>query len=744
VVQQSTSAVSRGGHAFGTFGGVFTPAILTIFGVIMFMRVGLVVGQAGLWDALLILLIAKSITFFTSLSVGAIATNTRVGGGGAYFLISRALGPEFGGAIGLALYMAQALSVPFYILGFVESVVRISPQLQPHFMLISLSMAALLGIIAYVGAKWALRVQFVILALLVSGIVVMLIGQILLFDRVTFNNNMTPMYEGNYSFWIVFAIFFPAVTGIMAGINMSGDLKDPARSIPLGTLAAVLVSAVVYGVQILLSAGALLRENLTEGYFRSLVNGAPLKLGPLVIGAMFAASLSSAVGSYVGAPRVLQALSKDGIVPWLRAFAKGTNAHNEPRRALLLTGLVTFGVLVYAGNNTGGGALNAVAAVITMFFLYTYGMTNLAAFVEAFTRNPSFRPRFKYFHYLTALAGVLGCGAAALLINVWVAVIAALFLFGLFIYVRRKDFSVTFGDARRGFYYANVRDLIHKLAAIPSHPKNWRPTVMVFSGNPTTRLTLVCYATWIGCGRGIVTIVEILRGDADAIATQREEGQKRLQAFIDKHDLAAFPEVVAGPEFDQVLPLLLQAHSIGPLKPNLIMFGWADDPRRAEPLARHLHVAISLGRSIVVLRDHGLPAFDGNGSRIDIWWRGRRNGSLMLILAYLIALHPDWDGCTIRLLRQIRNKDVREAAESNLQHLIDEARVPGIVCAVVSDQPFADVLHEHSAGAACVMLGFDSQILEQPQEFHARYQKLLESLPTTLLVCSSGEADIFA
>ncbi|MFW5893590.1 MAG: amino acid permease, partial [Verrucomicrobiota bacterium] len=660
--QLSSSDAIKGGHAFGTFAGVFTPAILTIFGVIMFMRVGLVVGQAGLWDALFILLIAKSITFFTSLSVGAVSTNTRVGGGGAYFLISRSLGPEFGGAIGLALYLAQALSVPFYILGFVESVVRISPRLQPHFMLISLSMAALLAIIAYVGANWAIRVQFVILALITSGIFFMLIGQILLFDSSTFQRNLTPMYEGSYSFWIIFAIYFPAVTGIMAGINMSGDLKDPARSIPRGTLAAVLVGAVVYGLQILLSAGALPRENLTEGYFRALVDGVPFNLGVLVIGAMFAASLSSAVGSYVGAPRVLQALSKDGIFPWLHLFAKGTSTHNEPRRALLLTGLVTFGVLFYAGNNTGGGALNAVAAVITMFFLYTYGMTNLAAFVEAFTRNPSFRPRFKYFHYLTALAGVFGCGAAALLINVWAAVIAAIFLFGLYAYVRRKNFSVAFGDARPGFYYANLRDLLHKLAAIPSHPKNWRPTVMVFSGNPNTRLTLVHYATWLSRGRGIVTLVEILHGDAKTMRAQREEGQRRLQAFIDENKLAAFPEIVACTDFDQALPVLLQAHSIGPLKPNLIMFGWADEPERVIPFARHLHAAASLGRSIVVIRDHGLPACAGNSRRIDVWWRGHSNGSLMLILAYLISLNREWRGCTIRLLRLIRNKEEREAA----------------------------------------------------------------------------------
>lgn len=745
--QSATEAkqpASPGGYQFGTFGGVFTPTILTIFGVIMFMRVGFVVGQSGIFHALIILGVAKVITLLTSLSVSAISTNTRVEGGGAYFLISRSLGPEFGGAIGLALYLAQALSVPFYILGFVESLVLIFEGLEPYFLLLSLGVATVLSIITYIGANWAIRVQFFVLALLVLAIGLFMVGLMMNFEPARFQERLASRYTDNYNFWIIFAIYFPAVTGIMAGINMSGDLKNPARSIPKGTLYAVAVGGVVYAIQIILSAGAHTSEQLLNGSFRALVEQTPLNLGIIVILGMFAASLSSAMGSYVGAPRVLQALSRDHIFPLLRIFGKGTGPANEPRQALLMTAVVTFGVLLYAGNNSGGGALNAVASVITMFFLYTYGMTNLAAFVEAFTGNPSFRPRFRFFHYSTALLGLIGCAGAAVLINVYAAVIAAAALGGLFAYIQGREFSVTFGDARRGFYYTRIRELLLKLAAIPSHPKNWRPTVMVFSGNPVTRLTLVRYATWLGCDRGIVTLVEVLRGEPEQMLTERAESHQRLQGFIQHHQLAAFPEVVVAPKFDDALPLLLQSYSIGPLKPNMVLFGWTQAEERADNFVHTLRVASAMHRSIVVLRDRGLPGFGGRTRRIDVWWRGRRNGSLMVILAYLIAQNPEWAGCTLRLLRVVEEETGREPAMESLRQLIGSARVDSDINIVVDRSPFQQVLPRESKDASCVLLGFDSRMLEHPRKFHQLYANLLEEMPTTLLVCSSGEADLMA
>ncbi|MFC1706420.1 amino acid permease, partial [Planctomycetota bacterium] len=303
-------------HRFGTFGGVFTPTILTILGVIMFLRADFVVGHAGILQALLILLLAKAITFLSTLSISAVSTNTEVRGGGAYFLISRSLGPEFGGAIGLTLYLAQALSVPFYVLGFVEALVATFPGLMEHARLLCLATAVILFIVAYVGANWAIRFQYVVLVVLICSILSFLAGAIVHFDTATFTANLSPApvtTTPSIGFFALFAIYFPAVTGIMAGINMSGDLKEPARSIPKGTLAAVGLGFLVYLAQMVLCGGAIDRADLIERPYRSLVD-IGLFGGRFVITAgVFAATISSAMGSLVGAPRILQALARDDI-----------------------------------------------------------------------------------------------------------------------------------------------------------------------------------------------------------------------------------------------------------------------------------------------------------------------------------------------------------------------------------------------------------------------------------------------
>ena len=384
------------------------------------------VGQAGIFYAVLILLISKSITTLTSFSISAVSTNTHVSGGGAYFLISRALGPEFGGAIGLALFCAQAISVPFYILGFTEAFVRSFPAMAQHNLLIALIITALLFLISYVGAQWAIKAQFIIMGILVLSILAFMSGALLHFDAKVFSQNWSPAFSGEgMSFWSVFAIYFPAVTGIMAGVNMSGDLKDPGRSIPLGTFAAVGVGLVIYLAQILIVGGAQSRTQLLTASFETLGGQALFGLGFLVIAGVFAATLSSAIGSFLGAPRVLQAVARDQVIPLLRPFARGTAKGNEPRRALWLTLVITVVIIIWASLDSSGGAFNALAAVVTMFFLYTYGMVNLAAFVESFADNPSFRPSFRYYHWIPAMIGALACGATAFLIDPLAAVIAA-------------------------------------------------------------------------------------------------------------------------------------------------------------------------------------------------------------------------------------------------------------------------------------------------------------------------------
>ncbi len=729
-------------NELGTFGGVFTPSILTILGVIMFMGIGFVNGQAGIGSALLILLAAKAITLLTSLSISAVATNTQVAGGGAYFLISRSLGPSYGGAIGLALFLAQALSVPFYVIGFAMAVVTAFPAVAGEFVWVGLATATLLLIINYFGAELAIKAQYFILAVLVLSIVVFLGGALGDFSLAGVSANWSSEYTEGNDFWVIFAIFFPAVTGIMAGVNMSGDLKSPARSIPKGTLMALGVGALIYAAQIIITGGAFDRSELTGRPYQSLLDHAAFGLDYLVIPGVFAATLSSALGSFLGAPRILQALARDDIFPFLRPFAKGSKRGDEPIRGYILTYVMTLAVLLIAGGDSEGSALNAVAAVLTMFFLYTYGMTNMAAFIEQFGGNPSFRPRFRAFHWITALLGAAGCMVAAVLINPLAALAAAVAIVLVFIYTERRVLTTTFGDARRGFFYSRARINLFKLSREPPHPKNWRPTTLVLSGAPETRRTLAAFALWLEARRGIVTLAEILTGDFDELLETRHEAQDRLQHYIDKNGLQAFSEVLVARSFDDGVASLLQSHSIGPLKPNLVMMGWPRDATRVVPFARLLRLSSALNMSQIVVVDRGRPA-KAPEMRIDIWWRGQENGSLMVILAYLLTLNWEWSQAKLRVLRVAHEGESGGAAYDEIQALIEAARIVAEI-QIVHELSIGDALRRHSSDASVVLMGFRPPSDEGAETFHRSFERLTEGLPTTLLIASSGEANLLA
>ncbi|NIA15588.1 MAG: amino acid permease [Nitrospiraceae bacterium] len=738
-------------NLFGAFGGVFTPCILTILGVIMFMRSNFVIGEAGILGAVAILLIAKSITLFTALSASAIATNMQVRGGGAYFLISRVLGPEFGGAIGIVLFLAQAVSAPFYVLGFTEALVQTIPALAPHYAAIAFGTAGALFIVAYIGAGWAIKVQYGIMAILAVSIMAFMGGALTRFSPETFSTNWLSGYTllhannpngGAYSFWMVFAIYFPAVTGIMAGINMSGDLKDPSRAIPRGILGAIGVGFLIYLAQIFISGGAFERADLLERPYLVLKEHALFGAGFIVAAGMFAATLSSALGSFLGAPRVLQAVGRDRIMPALQAFAKGTAQGDEPRRAMLATGAITATVLLWAVT-AKGNALDLVAGIITMFFLYTYGMLNIAAFLEAVTGNPSFRPRFRFFHWATGLAGGLGCAAVAFVIDARQATAAIILLALIVWYIKARELRVAFGDAWRGLVYKTARNSLVRLSTMEEDPKNWRPTTLVFSGNPELRETLVTYAVWIGGGRGVVFLASVLVGRFEDYAPRRGAAIQQLEEFCRKRDVHAFPVVLISEELEQGVAAVLQATSVGPIRPNLVMLGWSGTAEQAVAAVPQLRVARVMDMGLVVVRSGGNPLI-GTCRRIDIWWRGRKNGGLMVLLGHLLTRNWEWSRASVRLLRIENSEAAREGTLNDLEELLRASRVDATAHVIISDDPFETVFREESAGADCVFLGFEIPKEEDAAAWYQRYECCLEGMPTTILVCATGEEDATA
>lgn len=727
---------------FGTFGGVFTPSILTIFGVIMFMRSNYVVGQAGIINAIAILLLCQFITLLTTLSVGAISTNMPVKGGGAYFMVSRVLGAEFGGAIGITLFLAQVVSISFYLLGFAEAATKSFKILEPYFLYTGLTAAAILFLIARVGADWAIKTQYVIMAILFSSIFVFLAGAYQSFssERLAANLYSANCPMGSSNFWTLFAIYFPSVTGFIAGINMSGDLEKPGESMTKGTLYALLVATLVYFLQIILYGGGFLRAELIDTPYKVMLENALFGAEFMVVAGVYAATLSSALGRFVGAPRVLQAIARDEIIPFLKPFARGYGETDEPRAALYFCGIATFILLWLGGDGSGGQFLNHVAAIMGMFFLFTFGLLNLAAFIEAYSANPSFRPRFRFFHWFLAFLGFAGSFGSAVLIDFKAAMLALFILFSLVVYLRKRKMAISFGDARRGFLYSRIRDNLFILKQFDDDIRNWRPSILTLSGNPSSRETLVTYSVWLNAGRGLVVLANILIGKLADLSQQRQSACKQLNDFLDEKCIQAFSQVVVADDVPAGVRTILQGSAYGPLRPNLFICGWMGDSRDPVKYVSYLREATYLNVSQILVCDRGLPD-PQKSKRIDIWWRGQKNGPLMILMAHLLSHNWEWGNSRIVLKRVIQNLEGLEQSRKALEELIEFARVDAEAEVVVCSGNFTDTLHNNSGDADCVFMGFELPEADQEENWFNNYEKMLKGLPTTLLVHSADAKD---
>lgn len=714
---------------FGTFKGVFTPNVLTILGIILFLRTGWVVGQAGLWGSLAIILLANAISFMTGLSLSAIATSMDVKAGGNYYLISRSLGLEIGGAIGIPLYLSQAISVAFYIIGFTEAMMSVPfiAALDPR--LVSTVVALVFVVIAYVGADFALRIQYGILAILVAALISFFTGGWGDFVE----PNLMPQYTEGVSFWIVFAVFFPAVTGIEVGISMSGDLKDPSRSIPLGTILSIAVTAVIYVATAVwfafqLTADTLISVNLAMEEVASV----PI----LILAGVAASTLSSALGSVLAAPRTLQAISRDRVTPGWMAAEMGSPT--EPRAAVLVTGIIAV-CIIWIGD------LNFVAPIITMFFLNTYGMVNLVAGIERLVGNPSFRPRFKVPMILSLLGG-LGCYGAMFLINVPATIVAIFSSYGIFLWLTRRNVVRAWGDVRSGIWTSLARyALLNLERRPPAHGRNWRPNIVVFTGQPHNREHLVRLAEWLSLGRGIVTFMQLITGPLKQmnIPALRERAQNRIRAYIKDRRMAAFAEAHAVSNFAEGSVSVVQAHGVGALESNTILMGWSDTPGGRTTLMKVLRNMANLRKSVLFLRVDPKRGF-GAGDIIDVWWGGRGgNADLMLLLGHVISRHSDWAAAELRLSRIIEHETGREQTQAHMEALLEEVRVIATPRIIVRPpgRPVQELLSEHSRDADLSILGMQNPDQDGAAAYGERLNELVEAIGSVMLVYSAQPQD---
>lgn len=726
----------------GTFAGVFTPSFLTILGIILFLRLGYVVGQAGLGRALIILMLANGISVLTTFSLSAIATNLKVKGGGVYYLISRTLGQQFGGSIGSVLYLAQSVSIAFYCIGFAEVVVGLFGS-DSHILqqLVAGTAVALIFVLAWLGADWATRFQYGVMTILGMALLSFFMGAFSQWNTALLSTNWTAPAQGR-EFWVLFAIFFPAVTGFTQGASMSGDLKDPGRSLSLGTFMAVGISILVYFLAAVFLAAALPRQVLMTDYNAM---GQASAFSFLIVAGVIAATLSSAMASFLGAPRILQSLAADRSFPFLRPFAKGYGPTGNPRRGVILSAIIAYATIAL-------GNLNLIAPVVSMFFLISYGLLNYATYYEAASGSPSFRPRFRWYSARASLAGAMACMGVMLAIDLVAGLAAMAVMYAIFQYLKRTAGPARWADSRRSYHLQRIREHLFAAAGQPEHSRNWRPQILLLSDDSHRRKYLLQFASWIQGRSGITTAVRIVGGEGLKAIKNRDVATEELQNDIQAIGLQAFALAMAAPDRYLALQALVQSYGIGPLHANTVLLNWmedhsADQARYWETLyGRSLRTAYRLGCNLVVLNadaDHWgrIEDLPGNERRIDIWWWGDATSRLMLLLAHLLRRSDQWQGSQIHILAVETHVNVPQATE-DLKQLLEDVRIeaePEIVAAADLDK-IATLSHD----AAIVFLPFRLRGSQPLGPFGQPLDTLLKRLPSTVLVLAAEDVDLDA
>ena len=547
---------------FGTMAGVFTPTFLTILGVIMYIRHPWVVGNAGILGALTIIIIAVAITLSTALSLSSITTNIRIGSGGAFSLISQSLGLEIGGAIGIPFFFSQAIAVAMYVFGFREGLQSLLPEYAP--LVLDLMVFALVMLIAFISTSFAFKIQYVIMAIIILSIASIVGGLFvneLNYDFVWFGDYKGSV-ENNFSgtsYWVVFAVFFPAVTGVMAGANMSGDLKNPRKNIPVGTISAVIITTLVYMVLVFVAALLATPTELLENY-NVFIDKA--YYAPIVLAGLLGATLSSALGSFVGAPRILLALGEKRILPKSPFLAK-TNKKGEPINAMIITSFIVLLGLSLRD-------LNTIAPLITMFFMITYAMVNVVALIEQSLALPSFRPTLKI-PIIIPIIGAFGSLTVMFIINAIVAMASIVLIIVFYYYLVKKKLKSDAGDSRSGLFTALAEWSTKKTNELSPNRevRSWRPDLLIPVTAPKDIRSAFKLIESTVAPKGSVKFLAVKSFDKD-VDDKLNVFLPEVSARLKSKNIATSYTYISGNDLAESLKISMQSLNAAFFKPNTL------------------------------------------------------------------------------------------------------------------------------------------------------------------------------
>ncbi|XP_041670498.1 solute carrier family 12 member 7 isoform X2 [Cheilinus undulatus] len=835
----------------GTFMGVYLPCLQNILGVILFLRLTWIVGTAGILESLAIVCLCCSCTMLTAISMSAIATNGVVPAGGSYYMISRSLGPEFGGAVGLCFYLGTTFAGSMYILGTIEILLTyIVPKaaifvaekkedevdaLLNNMRVYGTCCLALMAIVVFVGVKYVNKLALVFLACVILSILAIYAGVIKtifeppdfpvcmlgnrtlqnhnfdvclktdIVDNVTVttklwelfcegpelnatcndyfaNNNVTLIQgipglksgvisenmwseygpigtkveskklesidEGDSSrdiympyvvndittfFTLLVGIYFPSVTGIMAGSNRSGDLRDAQKSIPIGTILAIATTSFIYVTCVVLFGacieGVLLRDKFGDSVKGNLVIGTLSWPSPwvIVIGSFFSCC-GAGLQSLTGAPRLLQAIARDGIVPFLQVFGHG-KANGEPTWALLLTaGICEIGILI--------ASLDAVAPILSMFFLMCYLFVNLACAVQTLLRTPNWRPRFKYYHWALSFLGMSLC-LALMFISSWHYAIVAMAIAGcIYKYIEYRGAEKEWGDGIRGLSLNAARYALIRLEEAPPHTKNWRPQLLVLLNLDSDQVVkhprMLSFTTQLKAGKGLTIVGNVLEGTYLTKEAEAKRAEQNIKSSMSAERTKGFCHVVVSSNVRDGFSHLIQSAGLGGMKHNSVLMAWpgtwrqSNDPQSWKNFIETVRETTAAHQALLVAKN--IDSFPTNQDRlgegtIDVWWVVHDGGMLML-LPFLLRQHKVWRKCKMRIFTVAQMDDNSIQMKKDLQMFLYHLRLDAEVEVVeMHDNDISAFTYEKT-----LMMEQRSQMLKQMQLSRTEREREIQSI----------------
>lgn len=706
--------------SFGT-GPVFFTAISTILGAILFLRFGFAVGTLGFWGVILIILLGHMVTIPTALAISELATNKRVEGGGEYFIISRSFGLNIGATIGFTLFFSQAISVAFYIIAFTEAFqfffdwVAESFRINLPRQVISLpAMFGLSVLILKKGAGVGVKMLYFVVAILLISLVMFFLGKTdyaAANDFVLFNAGSRNM---NGQFFIVFAIIFPAFTGITAGVGLSGDLKKPSKSIPLGTTLATVVGMITYFFIVYKLASSASIEDLTEHQ---------LIMAKIAIGGSFiiplglaASTISSAIGSIMVAPRTLQALAVDNSFPSKRFnkfVAKGRGETNEPYNATVITIVIAF-IFVAAGN------VNSVAEIISMFFMVTYGSLCLISFLNHFGSSPSYRPSFRS-RWFISLIGFVTSVWVMFKINTWYALAAIVMIALLYLYIS------AYHKGRKGLVAIFTNTLLQLNRSLQVYlqqsrksrgSQEWRPSAVCISEDSFERDDAFQLSNWISHRYGFGTYIHLIQNYYSK--TTYKESQELLKKLITNHKGVGnhvFIDTMISPSYTSAIAQTIQLPGISGMENNMLILEYdRENPDNLGSIIDNFSLVNAGNFDVCILGSSARPMNYKNG--LHVWLRSldQDNAHLMILLSFIIKGHPTWKKGDISIFQLCKPGSTTETRKE-LEELISKGRLPITTKNIEiieedQDRKYMDIIDEKSEAAALTMVGFTGESLK--------------------------------